>query len=218
MRIVQPNEPAEPDDPHEPLKLKQKLRMDTAMDTLRDSRPDIVTVFHAEESKLLYFAHRYVRDRGIAEDLVQEGFMRLHDHWDSVIHPRAWLYRCIRNLALNYIRDHRREVAFPEQDLANPNQTGPDENLLRREALNRTSELVAGLGEDDRELLRLKYQEGNSYNQIADKIGIGVGNVGYRLHHLLKLLGDQLSQDLPVKATALRSTDPDTSHKGNDPS
>jgi RNA polymerase sigma-70 factor (ECF subfamily) len=54
--------------------------------------------------------------------------------------------------------------------------------------------LMAEMSEPDRDLIRLKYEEDLSYASIGEKLGIGVGNVGYRLHHLLKSLGDGLKR------------------------
>ncbi len=38
----------------------------------------------------------------------------------------------------------------------------------------------------------LKYQENLKYDQISQRTGLSVGNVGYKLHHLLKALADNL--------------------------
>ena len=50
------------------------------------------------------------------------------------------------------------------------------------------------LKEQDRELVRLKYFEDLKYKEIADRTGLSVGNVGYKLHHILKQLADKLRQ------------------------
>jgi RNA polymerase sigma-70 factor (ECF subfamily) len=41
-------------------------------------------------------------------------------------------------------------------------------------------------------MVRMKYFQGLKYQEIADKLEMSVGNVGYRLHHLLKDLGERL--------------------------
>ena len=73
--------------------------------------PSMVTVFETEEGPLLRFAFGMIRRREVAEDLVQDAFLKLHKHWEEVENHRAWLFRCVRNLALNHIRDHKREVS-----------------------------------------------------------------------------------------------------------
>lgn len=148
-------------------------------------------VFESEEGPLLRFACGMVRQRETAEDLVQEAFLKLHAHWDGVANPRAWLFRTVRNLALNHLRDHRRETVTdepPEWDDAR----GPESRLARLEAVGAVRLLLAELGEDDRRLIELKYDEDLKYRQISERTGMSVGNVGYKLHHLLKGMADGL--------------------------
>ena len=149
-------------------------------------------VFETEESPLLRYAHGLVGQRETAEDLVQEAFLKLHAHWDEVIHPRAWLFRCVRNLALSYIRDHKRETPMEPNREWESNNPGPEQTLGKLEAIGTLQLLVAELQEDDRNLISLKYIEGLKYDQISQRTGLSVGNVGYKLHHALKGLADSL--------------------------
>ena len=149
-------------------------------------------VFEAEESPLLRFAYGFVGQRETAEDLVQDAFLKLHGHWEEVEQPRAWLFRCVRNLALNHIRDHRRETELdPEHDSPGKDDV-PEEVLSRMEAVGTVQLLLAELPPEDRELIALKYGEDLKYLQISQRTGLSVGNVGYKLHHLLKGLADSL--------------------------
>ena len=67
-------------------------------------------IFEAEETPLLRYAFSLVGRRAIAEEIVQEVFLQLHNHWDNVENPTAWLYRSVRNRSYNHHRDHKREV------------------------------------------------------------------------------------------------------------
>jgi RNA polymerase sigma-70 factor (ECF subfamily) len=129
--------------------------------------------------------------RSVAEELVQEAFLRLHEVWGQVENPRGWLYRTVRNLALNHLRDHRRETALEGAPEAVA-EGQPDEEVGRMEAIGMVRLLLAGMEPGDQELIRLKYQEDLKYGEISRRTGLGVGNVGYKLHHLLKGLADAL--------------------------
>lgn len=149
-------------------------------------------VFETEESALLRFAFGLLGQRETAEDVVQEAFLKLHAHWDEVENPRAWLYRAVRNLSLNHIRDHRRETPMTdgiEPECANPD---PERALGRMEAVGTLRMLLSELREEDRQLIGLKYHEGLKYDQISERTGLSVGNVGYKLHHVLRNLGDAM--------------------------
>jgi RNA polymerase sigma-70 factor (ECF subfamily) len=48
------------------------------------------------------------------------------------------------------------------------------------------------LDESDRQLVKLKYFSDLKYRDISTETGLNIGNVGYRLHHILKELADKL--------------------------
>ncbi len=156
----------------------------------RDGR-SLGEIFEAEESGILGFAVGLVGRRVVAEELVQDAFLRLHQLHDSVENPRAWLYRCVRNLALNHLRDHAREL-MDEAPESVSTDAPPDVELGRLEAVGMVRLLVSELPPDDQALLHFKFHDDLKYQQISSKTGLSVSNVGYKLHHLLKGLADAL--------------------------
>jgi RNA polymerase sigma factor (sigma-70 family) len=158
---------------------------------MKPEEPTIVALFEAEESALLSFAIGLVGRRSVAEELVQEGFLRLHEMWTQIENPRGWLYRSIRNLALNHLRDHRRETALEQGDDPDTEHR-PDEALGRMEAVGMVRLLMTEMPAEDRDLIRLKYHDDLKYSEISKRTGLSVGNVGYKLHHILKTLADAL--------------------------
>jgi RNA polymerase sigma factor (sigma-70 family) len=153
----------------------------------------LAALFEAEEGPLLQFAFGLVGRRTVAEELVQEAFLRLHPLWDEVENPRAWLYRSLRNLALNHLRDRRRETGLEdlrEEPVHEAEAAGED--LGKLEAVGAVRLLLAELPEEDRDLIRLKYHENLKYHEIGRRTGISTGTVGYKLHCLLKGLADAL--------------------------
>ncbi len=155
-------------------------------------KPDFREVFAAEESPLLRFGYGLTGQRETAEDIVQDAFLKLHTHWDDVSNPRAWLFRCVRNLALNHIRDTRKEIMTENDDEWESQQPEPDEAAARMEAVGTLRLLVSELQPQERELVSLKYHENLKYEQIGERTGLSVGNVGYKLHHVLKGLADAM--------------------------
>jgi RNA polymerase sigma factor (sigma-70 family) len=160
--------------------------------TPEEGKATLQQVFETEESLLLRYAFGLVGQRETAEDLVQEAFVRLHAHWAEVTTPRAWLLRTIRNLALNHLRDHQREIPLETQQEWAGDSADPEQALGKLEALGTLQLLLAELPSADRALIRLKYHQHLKYEQISRHTGLSVGNVGYKLHHLLKHLADSL--------------------------
>lgn len=165
---------------------------------------NVRTLFDAEETPLLRYAFSLIGRRAVAEEIVQDVFLQLHVHWDNVESPKAWLYQSVRNRAANHFRDHRKETIGTDQDectsrcvpdsVDQGRQDDPKEILSRIEAMGNLRNSLNTLGATDRRLVQLKYFEGRSYREISQEMGISVGNVGYRLHHLLKTLAIQLRQ------------------------
>ncbi len=162
----------------------------------------IEELFHALESPLLAYAFRLTTDTDMAEDLVQEAFLRLHSQFAEVRQPRSWLYRTVHNLALNHRRDEAKVVPMtspvdPEEGtpvVVVDSQPLPDEALARWEGIGLVRQNLQKLDARGQELIRLKFTEELSYQQISDRTGLGVGHVGYLLHHSLKSLAAALAK------------------------
>ena len=165
----------------------------------------IEELFGALESPLLSYALRLVVDLAQAEDLVQDAFMKLHAHFAEVREPRRWLYRTVHNLALNHRRQSGKIVALPDpagnaaNGAASDRETAdteplPDEQIIRWEGIGLVRLSLSALDERSREVVRLKFDEDLSYQQIGERTGLSPGNVGYLLHRALKTLAAELNR------------------------
>ncbi len=167
--------------------------MATPNESMNPAPRNITELFRVEESALLYFAMGIVRRRSVAEELVQEAFLRLNREWGNIENPRAWLYRTIRNLAINHLRDAHPETQLDEER-ASQDEGLPRDQLGRNEAIGTIRMLLAEMPEEDRNLVTLKYHDELKYQDISKRTGLSVGNVGFRLHHILKRLLDGLQR------------------------
>jgi RNA polymerase sigma factor (sigma-70 family) len=159
-------------------------------------------LFSALESPLLSYVLRLVGQLSVAEDIVQDAFMRLHAQFDEVREPRRWLYRTAHNLALNHRRQAGKMVSLdppPDESAAAPAealdpQPLPDEAIARMEGIGLVRLSLANLDARGRELIRLKFNENLSYKEISAQTGLTVGHVGYLLHHALKAVATELAK------------------------
>lgn len=87
------------------------------------------------QAPLLGFVCRLVRDHAASEEILQEAFLRVYLHRDRY-QPQArfstWLYRIANHLALNYLRDHRRERLHDSLDVPVDEDAAPRELADRR--------------------------------------------------------------------------------------
>jgi RNA polymerase sigma factor (sigma-70 family) len=165
----------------------------------------IEELFNALESPLLNYALRLAGELGVAEDMVQEAFMKLHTQFEQVREPRRWLYRTVHNLALNHRRDSGKIISLDAKadegdggEAADP-QPLPDEQIARLEGIGLVRLGLEGLDERSREVVRLKFNENLSYKEISARLGLKEGHVGYLLHHALKAMAAELAKNGVVR-------------------
>ena len=125
----------------------------------------------------------------------QEVFLELHKRWDEVESPRSWLFRSVRNRSYNHVRDNKREVLnHNDEEIDFPAQGDelPDVSLEHVEAVGVLRQTLEELSDSDRELVTLRYFKEMKYREISGETGLSIGNVGFRLHQILKELAARL--------------------------
>jgi len=147
---------------------------------------------------MLALAERILRDRGMAEDAVQEAFMaalRGLDGFEGRSSLKTWLHRITVNAALAKLRRLQRLVEEPIDELlpqfdrqdcrieAPWTHPAPIEELLDSEAVRaRVTEGINALPDSYRIVLQLRDIEGYDTKEVATLLGIDQNNVKVRLH------------------------------------
>ncbi len=158
------------------------------------------------EGPLALYATRLLGDGEKARDVVQDTFLRLctHDRVSVGDHLAEWLFTVCRNRALDVLRKEHRMTRLSEEQVnrcLSP-APGPLEAAERHELGSRVMALLEALPPNQREVLRLKFQNGFSYQEISRISGHSVSNVGYLIHAGIKTLRGQLFDGQPVEARA----------------
>ena len=166
---------------------------------VEDSPLDIEAVVAQHEAALLRYAARLAGNPVIAQDIVQDAFVRLVRHWRDGDRPAVplvpWLYRVTHNLAVDYIRhEDRLQMLHARQaeELAPDVPAGQRRQVERHEALAWTHRFLRELDPAEQQVAILRMQEGRSYKEISALTGRSVGNVGCLLHHATKHLAEKL--------------------------
>lgn len=179
---------------------------------LPPAQPDLTAALDRYERPLIRYACSLVGDLHSARDIVQEAFIKLargEMRATGAEEPNleAWLFTVVRHRALDHIRKHSRTVPMTLADEEDHPSTaaGPAEAIEQRETANSIFDLLDALSLNQREVIRLKFQEDLSYREIAGITRLSVTNVGFLLHTGLKklraLLQEQPAQDfdLPLR-------------------
>jgi RNA polymerase sigma-70 factor (ECF subfamily) len=143
-------------------------------------------------SALRAFAARRLGDRELAEDAVQETFIRawrkLHLFDATRGSLRSWLYAIMRNIVVDM---HRARLARPQTDASLPETPARDEfdPLLSSMTL---VDALQKLSVQHRELIVHCYLNQRPYAEVAELLGVPVGTVRSRLFYARGALGGAL--------------------------
>ena len=140
-------------------------------------RSALRVIYDLEAGRMVGVARRMLRRQDLAEEAVQDTFMRV---WRSArtFDPqrgaaRTWLYAILRNCALSILRDENRFVADEH-----PEDAAPVESAIARlpeaSALRRCLEKLDG---QRRAVVVLAYVHGLSHGELAGRLGVPLGTV-----------------------------------------
>ena len=148
------------------------------------------------ESALLRYAAHLTGNTELGRDVVQDTFVKLCQQTSATLdgHLTQWLYTVCRNRAVDLCRKERRmktmtAVQAEEQPCAATTQVAV---LEKQESAVLVLRLMDRLSENQREVVRLKFQSGLSYREIAAVTQLTVSNVGVLLHTAIKKLREEL--------------------------
>jgi RNA polymerase sigma-70 factor (ECF subfamily) len=166
----------------------------------RDLRDRFGALFRHFYPELCGFVVQYVRSRAIAEELVQDLFLRLwerRESWEQEMPSRSYLYRAARNRAFDHLK-RQRVVEREAFKLNDDEENDPVVNVVLdaedlRAALNRA---IEELPPRTREVFVLSKRHGLTYPQIAKALTISVKTVETQMTRAFRILRERLSRYL----------------------
>ena len=149
--------------------------------------------------KQLYgVAYKYLRSRELAEDAIQDIFLKLWDLRKDIDPSRSlrdFLFTMLRNHVLNMIRYNQRRIIrnykFIEQGNTVEEQT-PADVVYLSECHDIVEEGLQQLPDGKRVIFKMRRQEGMSNDEVASKLGISVFTVKTQFYHATKFLRDYI--------------------------
>ena len=155
------------------------------------------------QHRVVGLAAGVVRDRGRAEDVAQEAFLRAWRHAGSYDARRGsvatWLLTITRNLAIDSTRVERARPVSTTDDidvasLGVDHRPGPADLATASDELRRVSEVLAVLPDEQRRAVLLASLHGRTAKEIADLEGIPLGTAKTRIRSGLMRLRDDLAR------------------------
>lgn len=134
-------------------------------------------IYHYYKAPLYHFALRYLKDRTLAEDTLQEVFIKFWNNrqdLDANLSVRGFLFTCMKRHALNLIRTEQNRIKKAALASAeNPLSANPvEEKIAFQESQSLVDQCIGTLSESKRKIFRLKVIEGYSHQEIAAMLDI----------------------------------------------
>src|SRR5216110_3017396 len=173
-----------------------------------DQDERIAEVVKREQSRLLRFIRRRVRDPGDAEDILQDVFYALVEANRLLMpidHVTGWLFRVARNRIIDLFRRKRPErlngpaIAaeedddlLPLEDLLPSPDAGPEALYARHVLLDELQLAVDELPDEQREVFIAHELEGRSFKEMAAETGVSVNTLLSRKRYAVLYLRERL--------------------------
>lgn len=142
------------------------------------------------------FRYIYYRvfDRDIAKDLTQETFYKVWDYiakGKTIENIQAFLYRTAHNIVVNSIRNKKKIVSLEElEDVLgfDIGDTQQEESTIQSQDIAAIFDSFTILKEKDAELMKLRYVDGLSIEEISKITRYSINNISVKIHRILETL------------------------------
>lgn len=157
-------------------------------------RQAFALLYQATAPKLLGTVLRILRDRGWADDVIQDSYLKIwqkaEQFQDGKSSPITWLVSIARNSAIDELRKHPagRTTNSDELDEMPGRQTSAQEQLEDQRAATQLNHCIDQLEKDRQDMVRLAYLNGWSREDLASQFEQPVNTVKTWLHRALKQL------------------------------
>ncbi len=153
------------------------------------------------QSKVFTTIYLIVKDQDIAEDLLQDVFVKVvqtihSDRYSEEGKFQPWLMRIAHNLAIDHFRKAKRYPTILMDDGSNLfnslqfAESSIEEHRVKEETLEMVKKLIEELPEAQKEVLIMRHYLDLSFQEIADQTGVSIntalGRMRYALIHLRK--------------------------------
>lgn len=147
--------------------------------------------------KIYRLALRYTGDRGQAEDLTQETFLRAYKNlsrFDRNQEAGPWLFKIATNLCRNWLRDNRETPVESFEGFSQLAESSPESIYFKKESEKDLALALDSLPQKYREVILLKHIGELSYEEICRTLDLELSLVKNRLYRGRILLRDLLEK------------------------
>lgn len=154
-------------------------------------------IYNRYHVQMYYIAKKYVKSTDLAQDAVQDIFVKLWEKRDKIDESKSikgFLFIMLRNHVLNMIRDRKDEIVsisgIESKNL--PRQNLTEDDLVYKEYHEIVQKGLKELSERKREVFELRTLKGHSNSEVADLLNINIRTVKTHFYNSSKFMREYL--------------------------
>ena len=151
-------------------------------------------VWDAFHAPLQQFIRRRISDEHTAEDVLQDVFLKIHQHMETLKEVRkleSWIYQITRNAIIDSYRGSRSTTTLEAAEVLDMPEELPDDDVVS-ELLPCVRAMVKSLPELDRQALVLTEYQGLTQKELAERLGLSFSGAKSRVQRAREKLKQQL--------------------------
>ena len=153
-------------------------------------------VFIPYHAKLFRIAYRFVADASIAEDMLQETYIKLwnkRDELEKVENTEGFAIVILRNTCLDHIKRAKKDM-YSDYDTEIPETSSLSHQVEVKDEIEKVQRLINKLPEQQREVMMLKHWDNKTDEEIEDITGLKAGNIRVLISRARKTIREQFAK------------------------
>jgi len=159
------------------------------------------SLFREYFSPLNLFAQKYIHDVDGSKEIVQDVFVTLwkrREEMDLSKSMKPYLFTSVHNRCLNYIRDQKKIVHSPIEEMDMSRYVESRDFLVEEETLAEINRALSALPDKCRKIFMMSRFDGKKYREIAAELGISIKTVETQMSRALKHMKKKLAYYLSI--------------------
>ncbi len=166
------------------------------------------------KDRVFGYSYYFLRNREDAEDVTQDVFVRLWQHWDEIDQHKikAWVMQVAHHRCIDFTRKRKRihedvyettshpgKIAYPPSSA----MQNPDEQFELNETQRLLLNVLEGLPERTKSMMLMHYFQDLKFDTIAEILDININTVKVTVHRGRKMLKSAIEREYPEMAEVL---------------
>ncbi len=142
------------------------------------------------------FCNSIIKDVEESKNLIQEVFIKIWDRRSGInpeLNFNSYLFTIIRNRVYDYLKEVKKNEFIKERYWYNIVEHQETDTDLKEERITHIKTAIGGLTEKRRQILQLNYEEGKSYEEIANLMNISKNTVKNQLVKTKQIIRSQMN-------------------------